>query len=159
LTRRLSPELELHFIARYPGRFRTRKRRHTALIGIGGNVGNVPRRFKRLLNYLRDFPAIDVAATSPILKNPPFGYTDQPDFYNAIMLIRTDLTPMNLLRTLLRIEKRFGRVRSFPNAPRTLDLDIIFFELKKLYNKTLTIPHPHWNERDSVLIPMIYLQA
>ena len=159
MTKRLSPTLELHFIAGFPGHFPTGRKRHTALIGIGGNVGDVPRRFKRLLRYFREFPRIDVAATSPILKNPPFGYTDQPDFYNAVMLIRTDLTPMKLLRDLLRIEKRFGRVRSFPNAPRTLDLDIIFFESKKMYNKILTIPHPHWNERDSVLIPMIYLQA
>jgi 2-amino-4-hydroxy-6-hydroxymethyldihydropteridine diphosphokinase len=159
VTRHLGFGRELYFIRRFPGRFPTRTKRHTALIGIGGNVGNVPRRFKQLLNYLREFPAIDVAATSAILKNPPFGYTDQPDFYNALFLIRTDLSPMRLLRCLQQIEKRFGRVRSFPNAPRTLDLDIIFFESKKMYNKTLTIPHPHWNERDSVLIPMIYLQV
>jgi len=157
LKKRLSPTLELEFRQEFPARFRPSGKRYTALIGVGGNVGNVPRRFKKLLRYLERFPLIDVTATSPILKNQPFGYLEQPDFYNAVFVIRTDLTPDRLLRHLLWIEKRFGRVRSFKNAPRTLDLDIIFFESKKVYNKRLSIPHPHWRTRESVLIPMIYL--
>lgn len=157
MIRRLGPGLELITLPRFPARFPPRGMRHHALIGIGGNVGNTPRRFKRLLNYLARYPGINVTAASPLLKNPPFGFTDQPDFYNGVLVIETDMTPMQLLRDLMRIEKRFGRVRSFKNAPRTLDLDIIFFEFKKVYNKTLTIPHPHWHQRESVLIPMLYL--
>lgn len=157
MMRRLGPGLELLFLPRFPCRFSPSGKRHQALIGIGGNVGNTVRRFKRLLNYFRSYPHIRVTAASPILKNPPFGYTDQEDFYNAVLVIETDLTPMQLLRDLMKIEKRFGRVRSFKNAPRTLDLDIIFFEFKKVYNKTLTIPHPYWHQRESVLIPMLYL--
>lgn len=157
MTRHLGPGLELLTLPLFPATFSPRGRRHRALIGIGGNVGNTVRRFKRLLNYLERYPHIDVIAASPILKNPPFGYTEQPDFYNAVLVIETHWTPMQLLRDLMRIETRFGRVRSFKNAPRTLDLDIIFFEFKKVYNKTLTIPHPHWHQRESVLIPMLYL--
>ncbi len=158
MIRRLSPELTLYFGGGFPARLAPSSKRHEALIGIGGNVGHVRRRFKQLLHYLRSFPAIDVVATSPVLQNPPFGYLDQADFFNAVLIIRTNLEPLPLLRTLLHIEKRFGRRRSFPNAPRTLDLDIIFFESKKLYNKQLTIPHPHWKERESVLIPMSHLR-
>ncbi len=157
MTRRLGPGLELRFLPRFPAAFPASNRRHRALVGIGGNVGNTERRFKRLLNYLRSYPKIRIVATSPVLKNPPFGFTEQADFYNAVVVIETDLTPLQLLHDLMRIEKRFGRVRSFKNAPRTLDLDIIFFEFKKVYNKILTIPHPYWHQRESVLIPMLYL--
>lgn len=157
MKKELSQTLELHFLPGFPARFGPSDKPFKALIGIGGNVGHVTRRFKKLLRYLARYPRIDVVATSPILKNPPFGYLDQPDFHNALLVIRTDMTPQRLLQSLLEIEKRFGRVRSFKNAPRTLDLDIIFFELKKVYNKRLTIPHPHWKTRESVLIPMLYL--
>lgn len=153
----LGPGLELLSLPRFPGTFQPKGKRHRALIGIGGNVGHTLRRFKRLLNYLQNLHAIHVIAASPVLKNPPFGFTEQEDFYNAVLVIETDLTPMQLLRELMRIEKRFGRVRTFKNAPRTLDLDIIFFEFKKVYNKILTIPHPYWHQRESVLIPMLYL--
>ena len=132
---------------------------HRATIGIGGNVGDTIRRFSRLFVYLRRRKdAIRIVETSPILKNPPFGYTQQPDFYNAIVTVETRLNPHALLRFLLHTEKRFGRRRSFKNAPRTLDLDLIFYDARRIEDKDLTLPHPHWNERDSVLIPLSYLQ-
>jgi len=62
------------------------------------------------------------------------------------------------LTYLLRLEKRFGRKRSFENAPRTLDLDIIFFDNRIINTKTLQVPHPSWSERESVLIPLAGLQ-
>ncbi len=64
------------------------------------------------------------------------------------------MRPRELLEFLLRTEKRFGRRRSFANAPRTLDLDLIFFDRVKMKTPRLTLPHPHWAERESVLIPL-----
>lgn len=130
-----------------------------ALIGVGGNVGNVERRLRKLFFYLCSHREIDLLATSPLYKNPPFGYADQPPFINAILLVATALPPERLLARLLKIEARFGRVRTFKNAPRTLDLDIIFYESKTLYNRQLTIPHPGWRERPSVLAPMVLTPA
>ena len=70
------------------------------------------------------------------LENPPFGFLDQDDFYNAVIVIQVDMQAKELLSYLLRLEKKFGRKRSFANAPRTLDLDIIFFEdIKRLLHR------------------------
>jgi 2-amino-4-hydroxy-6-hydroxymethyldihydropteridine diphosphokinase len=88
------------------------------------------------------------------LCNPPFGYSDQSDFHNAVILISTPLDPHELLRYMLYAEKRFGRERSFANAPRTLDLDLIFYDNIELKTRRLHLPHPHWDERDSVVMPL-----
>jgi 2-amino-4-hydroxy-6-hydroxymethyldihydropteridine diphosphokinase len=90
-----------------------------------------------------------------ILKNPPFGYTDQDDFFNSIIVLKTSLEPMAFLAYLMRVEKKFGRKRSFANAPRTLDLDIIFFDNRVVNLEKLNIPHLEWFKRESVLIPLM----
>lgn len=128
---------------------------YNAVIGVGGNIGNTLRRFNHLFWYLKRSRCIDICQTSSILKNPPFGYLDQPFFYNAVILVKTDLSPRKLLRFLLNVEKKFGRKRSFENAPRTLDLDILFFDDKKIESKDLTIPHKEWHKRQSVLVPLM----
>ncbi|HHH20025.1 MAG TPA: 2-amino-4-hydroxy-6-hydroxymethyldihydropteridine diphosphokinase [Campylobacterales bacterium] len=131
---------------------------YQATLGIGGNIGDVPRRFNRLFWYLKRSPFIDIVETSPMLKNPPFGYLDQEDFYNAIVIVKTCLRPKALLRYILGIEKRFGRQRLFQDGPRTLDIDIIFYGHEVIHTKELTVPHPSWDERASVLIPLSYLK-
>lgn len=131
---------------------------YKALLGIGGNVGDVVRRFHHLYWYLKDNPFVHVIETAPILKNPPFGYTKQKDFYNSLLLVETKLTPKALLRYVLRVEKHFGRQRSFPNAPRTLDIDIIFYENISMASKKLTLPHPAWMRRSSVLVPLALMK-
>lgn len=128
--------------------------RHRAVIGVGGNVGDVQRRMKRLWVYLRRTAQIYPIQNGVIVRNPPFGYTQQADFDNTVMEIATSLNPRRLLRRLLRIEKYFGRKRSFANAPRTLDLDMIFFDNRTMNSADLTLPHPGYKERLSVLIPL-----
>ena len=128
-----------------------------ALLGIGGNIGDVVRRFERLLVYLNRSAFVHVIETAPILKNPPFGYTEQGDFYNSLLLVETQLTAKMLLDYILRVERLFGRKRSFKDAPRTLDIDMIFYENVKMDTKRLILPHPGWKHRSSVLIPLRYL--
>jgi len=130
------------------------KHRYEATIGIGGNMGDVKRRFEHLFIELQREKRVELMKTSLILKNPPFGYTEQDDFLNSIIILRTSLTPHKLLDYLLRLEKKFGRKRSFANAPRTLDLDMIFFDNRVINTPTLTIPHPFWSSRESVVIPL-----
>jgi len=137
----------------YPSRFK-RKNAHQALLGIGGNIGDVVRRFDHLLYYLKRSSLVRVLETAPILKNPPFGFTEQTDFYNSLIRIETWLSPQALLRFVLRVEKIFGRKRLFKDGPRTLDIDIIFYENRTVETKALTLPHPAWRERASVLIPL-----
>ncbi len=131
--------------------------RHRAVIGIGGNLGDVAARFAKVVDYLNRVGQVRVLATSPLLENPPFGFLDQPDFINAVMVVETNLSPHGLMRYLLWVEKRFGRKRSFKNAPRTLDLDIIFYDELRLKTRRLVLPHPHFHARDSVMIPLMLL--
>jgi 2-amino-4-hydroxy-6-hydroxymethyldihydropteridine diphosphokinase len=138
----------------FPAKIKKSDKRNTVLIGVGCNLGNCIRRFKKLYLFFASHPKIDVIQTSIIYKNPPFGYLDQPDFYNSIMVVKTDFYPMELLNFLLYVEKKFGRKRSFKNAPRTLDLDIILYNNIKINTDKLKIPHPFYKKRDSVLVPL-----
>ncbi|MBN2871023.1 MAG: 2-amino-4-hydroxy-6-hydroxymethyldihydropteridine diphosphokinase [Campylobacterales bacterium] len=128
--------------------------RYRVIIGVGGNVGDTRRRMEHLWGYLQRLSLLQPLRSGAILRNPPFGYADQSDFDNTVIEIATSLEPRALLRLVWRIEKHFGRKRSFPNAPRTLDLDIIFFANRRVRHKELVIPHPHWHERPSVTIPL-----
>ena len=128
--------------------------RHRVVLGIGGNVGDTQRRLDHLWVYLRRSPQIYPVQNGVIVRNPPFGYTQQADFYNTVIQIATSLNPRRLLRRLFRVEKHFGRKRSFANAPRTLDLDMIFFDNRIMNTAELTLPHAGYKERLSVLIPI-----
>jgi 2-amino-4-hydroxy-6-hydroxymethyldihydropteridine diphosphokinase len=128
--------------------------RYKAVLGVGGNVGDVKRRMNHLWIYLRRLSLLRPIRSGVMLKNPPFGYLEQNDFINTTIVVATSLEPRALLRVLWRIENRFGRRRSFANAPRTLDLDMIFFEDRVLSYPELIVPHPYWSERPSVRIPL-----
>ncbi len=157
--KRMDERLSLFKTRNFPASFASSHLPFRAVIGIGGNVGDVMRRFEHLLVTLKRAAGVDVVRSSAILKNPPFGYLQQPFFYNAVLEIRTRFEPHRLLRLLQQTEKRFGRRRSFANAPRTLDLDIIFFDGRTISTKRLSVPHPHWQERQSVVIPMSTLHV
>jgi len=159
----LSKELTLYFKKNYPKYLSNKShRRYNVCLGIGGNIGDVPQRFEHLLKWLKYDTRFCLLQTSPILKNPPFGYLEQNDFYNALLEVATDLNPFYLLKSIQRIEKKFGRVRSFKDAPRTLDIDIIFLQKRgkdiKIDYKDLTIPHKGWKIRESVKIPLSYMK-
>lgn len=128
---------------------------YDALVGIGGNEGDMKKRFDKLIRFWMNDKRLKVVQTSFILQNPPFGYLNQNSFYNGIIKVQTSLSPKRFLAFLMHTEKRFGRVRSFKNAPRTLDLDIIIFDKFEQKDKRLTLPHPKWQERISVLIPLM----
>jgi len=132
----------------------TKRFRYRVVLGIGGNVGDTKRRMEHLWVYFGKIIQLQRVQSGVIFKNPPFGHVEQASFYNTIIEISTSLQPRALLRLLWRIEKRFGRVRSFPNAPRTLDLDMIFFDNRSINTKELTVPHSCWKERESVIVPL-----
>ncbi len=129
--------------------------RHRVTLGVGGNVGDVKRRFEHLIVYLRRDKRVELLQASLILKNPPFGFAQQDDFFNSIFVLKTTMQPVVFLDYLMRVEKKFARKRSFANAPRTLDLDIIFFDERVVDRPRLQIPHPQWSKRESVLIPLM----
>jgi len=134
------------------------KLRYKVTIGIGGNIGDLKRRFEHLYFFLKRDKRVELLELSSILQNPPFGYFKQDDFFNAIIILKTNMQPFAFLDYLMRLEKKFSRKRSFANAPRTLDLDIIFFDDRFIDTKKLHIPHVSWYKRESVTIPLMELK-
>ncbi len=159
LSKRLDSRLTLIRTSLFPRRYRGSKKRYSATLGVGGNIGDVVRRLERLSFFFQADRYCDLVSTGPILKNPPFGYLQQDDFYNSVMMVRTNLQPKAFLKYVLEVERKFGRRRSFENAPRTLDIDVIFYENRTMHTKELILPHPHWKERESVVIPMTYMEC
>jgi 2-amino-4-hydroxy-6-hydroxymethyldihydropteridine diphosphokinase len=154
----ISSDLTLYFSHLFPYRsWKTSSKHNYVVLGVGGNLGNTKRVFQKLFLMLKGDGRFHILSSSPLLKNPPFGFLEQNDFLNGVIMLQTDLSPRELLTTMQRYEKRFKRVRSFKDAPRTLDIDIIFFNTLKLKTKNLIIPHPHYHERQSVTIPLQFV--
>ncbi|QDF28165.1 2-amino-4-hydroxy-6-hydroxymethyldihydropteridine diphosphokinase [Halarcobacter anaerophilus] len=151
----LTPKLTIFKTSNFPKKLKSdSKKRYRVTIGIGGNIGNTKKIFDKLFLYLKSDSRFDILMTSPLLLNPPFGFLQQNDFLNGIISLKTNLAPNEFLKNMQRLEKRLKRTRSFKDAPRTLDIDIIFFHDKKINTKKLTIPHKFWSQRDSVIIPL-----
>ncbi len=160
LYKKLEDKKEVIKSSHYPRVYSNRCKNSVALIGIGGNIGDVKRRFKKLFFRLKRDKLVKVLATSIIFKNPPFGYLEQDYFYNSLILVDTKLLPIKLLKYLQKVELDFKRKRDFKDSPRTLDLDIIFYEKNRISKvPTLIVPHPHWQNRESVLLPLAYLKG
>ena len=131
---------------------------NTALIALGANLKNPIHTFKSLFTKLARNAKIHILATSPIYKNPPFGFRNQPFFYNATMMLATKMCLLEFYAFIFYLERIFGRARkrAFKNAPRALDIDIIFFNDIFMRSAKLNIPHPHWRNRPSVVVPLLF---
>ncbi|HXN15979.1 MAG TPA: 2-amino-4-hydroxy-6-hydroxymethyldihydropteridine diphosphokinase [Usitatibacter sp.] len=126
-----------------------------AMIALGSNLDDPQAQVLRGFDDIAALTATRLLARSPLYRTVPVGYLDQPAFVNACALIETALTPRQLLKALLGIEKSHGRVRDRPNGPRTLDLDIVLYGDAKVRAPGLTIPHPRAHERAFVLAPLV----
>lgn len=126
-----------------------------AYIGIGANLGDATQHVRDAIAALDTLPDTHLAAASSLYRTAPVGYLDQPDFINAVAALDTALQPHALLDALQEMETRFGRQRSFKDAPRTLDLDVLLYEQLTIDDPTLTIPHPRMHERAFVLAPLV----
>ena len=158
MKKEINSDLTLYFNNIYPYKNSQKSIKYNIItIGVGGNIGDVSKTLKKLFKCFLHDGRFKIIQTSPILKNPPFGYLEQDDFLNAIIVLKTNLSSKQALRVFQRYENRFKRVRSFQNAPRTLDIDIIFFNNLKIKTKELTIPHIGFKSRSSVQIPLKYI--
>ena len=126
----------------------------TAYVALGSNLQDPDAHVRTGVEELAMLPDTRLARVSSLYRSAPVGYLDQPDFTNAVAQIETALDPRALLDQLLAIERRYGRVRDFPNAPRTLDLDILLYGERIVEEPGLTIPHPRMHERAFVLVPL-----
>jgi len=128
---------------------------HTAFIGLGSNLGDPESEVRRALTALAALADTRLVAASSPYRSAPLGYAGQADFVNAVAELATGLGPQALLAALLAIEDRFGRERSFRNAPRTLDLDLLLYDELSIAETALTLPHPRMHERAFVLVPLV----
>lgn len=127
---------------------------HTTCVALGANIGEPLRQIEAGFAALAALPGTRLLARSSLYRSAPVGYADQPDFINAVAMIETTLAPHALLDAVLAIERVNGRVREFPNAPRTLDLDIVLYGDVVLQEPGLTIPHARMLERAFVMVPL-----
>jgi len=128
---------------------------HAAYIGLGSNLDDPEAQIRRAIAALRGLRDLVVKQTSSIYLSAPVGHRHQPDFVNAVAELQTTLTPPALLDALLAMETRFGRERSFRDAPRILDLDLLLYDDIQAQYPGLSLPHPRMHERAFVLAPLL----
>ena len=128
-----------------------------AVLGIGTNIGDRLENIYAAVAALRHLPGTNVKAVSGIYQTTPVGYSEQPDFFNADVLVDTQLSAHALLGACLGIEAAMGRVRQFTNGPRIIDLDLVLYGEDRICDAELTVPHPRMGERAFVLVPLLDL--
>ena len=128
--------------------------RHRAFVALGSNIGDREAYVRFALSEIGKARGCRISKVSKFINTPPYGNEDQGDFLNGCIEIDTLLTPHELLELLQDIEHRAGRVRAERWGPRTLDLDIIFFDDLIMSDSLLRIPHPEAHKREFVLEPL-----
>lgn len=131
---------------------------HVAFVGIGSNLDGPPARVRRAFEALDALPETRVTGRSPLYRSAPLGGPPQPDYVNAVARLETALAPEALLAALLAIEAEQGRMRGEPNAPRTLDLDLLLYDALCTARPGLRLPHPRMHQRRFVLAPLLDLE-
>ncbi|NDY83808.1 2-amino-4-hydroxy-6-hydroxymethyldihydropteridine diphosphokinase [Orrella sp. NBD-18] len=125
----------------------------SAYIGLGANLGDAKQTLLDAVDSLRTTSGIFRCVVSPFYASDPIDATG-PTFVNAVAHLETSLAPLNLLDELQRIENRFGRLRPYRNAPRTLDMDLLLYDKLTINTPRLTLPHPRMHLRAFVLKPL-----
>jgi len=128
--------------------------KHFALVGLGSNMGDSRKILEGALKTLDEADGIRVQNCSAVYATAPVGEADQPPFLNLAARLETELSPQRLLGRLFEVETRFGRVRTVHWGPRTLDLDLLFYEDEIMDEPGLRLPHPEVLNRGFVLEPL-----
>ncbi|MBR4682646.1 MAG: 2-amino-4-hydroxy-6-hydroxymethyldihydropteridine diphosphokinase [Elusimicrobiaceae bacterium] len=130
-----------------------------AVLALGSNIAPAKENIDRAVTALKELGAIKEIA--PYIISKPEGFSAQEDFINTVLILSTPYEPMPLLKKLKALETQLGRTPTFPNGPRVIDLDILFYDDKALFEDDdqtpLFIPHPRLHEREFVLKPLSYI--
>lgn len=125
-----------------------------AVVALGANLGDPRVSFSHAARAFGLLPGTKIVRLSNLYRTAPVGFSEQPDFLNAAVLLETALSPQALLGACLGIEAALGRLRTCSNGPRVLDLDLLLYEGAVLDTRELTLPHPRMRERTFVLVPL-----
>ena len=124
-----------------------------AYVALGSNLGDSPLILSKAIKELSEKPGLKLLSCSALYASKPIDATGD-DYVNAVIALECFLNPVDLLRLTQELELAYGRVRSFVNAPRTLDLDLILYGHAQVTTPRLVIPHPRWTQRAFVLRPL-----
>lgn len=124
-------------------------------VALGSNLGDRQETLSRALEHMLAHPSIALVRASSLYETAPVGGPPQDHFLNAVVHVETDLQPDDLLAALQTVENTLDRQREIRWGPRTVDLDIIFFDDKIIQTPQLAIPHPRMTERHFVLAPLV----
>ncbi|MBL0359360.1 MAG: 2-amino-4-hydroxy-6-hydroxymethyldihydropteridine diphosphokinase [Chitinophagaceae bacterium] len=120
---------------------------------LGSNIGNSKQQLNNAIKLIKKNIG-KISRLSGLYVTAAWGNTNQPDFLNQVIIVDTKLSAVQTMQAILAIEKEMGRVRSVKNAPRIIDIDILFFNKHIIQEKTLTVPHPQLPNRRFVLVPL-----
>jgi dihydroneopterin aldolase/2-amino-4-hydroxy-6-hydroxymethyldihydropteridine diphosphokinase len=127
---------------------------HTAFIGLGSNLGDKEGNLKLAIDMIKETEGIKVTKQSQVYITKPVGYTDQDNFANSVIQLKTLKKPKELLETMLKIEEALKRERIIRWGPRTIDLDILLYDDIVTTDENIVVPHPRMHERLFVLKPL-----
>lgn len=130
--------------------------KHTAFVALGSNLGDRQANLNRAVELLKQH-GVEVLKVSTFIETEPYGVTDQPRFLNGACMVKTELSPLELLRLLLSVEKEMGRVRLRHWGERNIDLDLLLYEGVMMDTEELRLPHPDMANRDFVMLPLAEL--
>lgn len=128
-----------------------------ASIGLGGNMGEPIRSMADALRAFDEHPNCAIKGVSRLYRTPPWGKTDQADFFNSCAVLETSLSPLALLDLCLSIERSMKRVRNERWGPRTIDIDVLTYGDSTINVEGLEVPHPRMTQRAFVLMPLAEL--
>ena len=120
---------------------------------LGSNMGNSKGRLSKAIMQIEKHIGI-ITRKSSLYVTAAWGNTKQPDFLNQVITVETNFSALQTMQTILSIEKKMGRIRTLKNAPRIIDIDILFFNKEIIDNKYLSVPHPQIQNRRFVLVPL-----
>ena len=130
-----------------------------AVLALGSNIAPAKENIDRAVKALADLGTVKEVA--PYIVSKPEGFPNQPDFINTVLILSTPYKPLDLLKKLKALETRLGRVPTFKDGPRVIDLDILFYDDQIVFEDDdeymLFIPHPRLHEREFVLKPLSYI--
>ena len=120
---------------------------------LGSNMGNSKTQLAKAVRSINKNIGL-ITRRSGLYATAAWGNTNQPDFLNQVIVVETELTALQTMHAILTIEKKMGRIRTVKNAPRIIDIDILFFNREIIDIKQLTVPHPQIQNRRFVLVPL-----
>ncbi|QDJ12557.1 2-amino-4-hydroxy-6-hydroxymethyldihydropteridine diphosphokinase [Mergibacter septicus] len=123
-------------------------------IGLGSNLADPIAQLQQAVKNLATLPDTEVVTVSSFYRSKPLGPQDQPDYINAVLALKTNLSPLTLLEKLQQIEQQQGRVRLRRWGERTLDLDILLYNQEVIQTERLVVPHYDMHNRAFVIIPL-----